>query len=97
MFSTSLNRRSENVIVEAIVIPKLELCNVKWQVFGANLVESADDTALEYAPEALNGASVKSRIIAIARSKATKQSMLTSRLYGLLRGACHRARIRATR
>jgi hypothetical protein len=28
---------------------------------------------------------------------ATKQSILSSRLYGLLRGACHRARVRATR
>jgi hypothetical protein len=37
--SCALNRRSENVIIEVIVIPKLELCNVKWQVFGANLVE----------------------------------------------------------
>src|SRR5258707_10056285 len=33
----------------------------------------------------------------IARSKATKQSTLTSRQHGLLRGACHRARVRATR
>src|SRR6266478_3375145 len=30
-------------------------------------------------------------------AKATKQSILTSRQHGLLRGACHRARIRATR
>jgi hypothetical protein len=34
----------------------------------------------------------------IARSEATKQSILSCLLfYGLLRGACHRARIRATR
>src|SRR5256886_15510851 len=37
------------------------------------------------------------QISVIARSKATKQSTLTSRQHGLLRGACHRARIRATR
>jgi hypothetical protein len=30
-------------------------------------------------------------------ASAAKQSMLSLRLYGLLRGACHRARIRATR
>src|SRR5213080_1804646 len=30
-------------------------------------------------------------------AQATKQSSFTSRLYGLLRGACHRARMRATR
>jgi hypothetical protein len=33
----------------------------------------------------------------IARSEATKQSNLPLLLHGLLRGACHRARIRATR
>src|SRR5260370_41681812 len=33
----------------------------------------------------------------IARSEATKQSTLPLPHYGLLRGACHRARIRATR
>jgi hypothetical protein len=33
----------------------------------------------------------------IARSEATKQSTLTLWINGLLRGACHRARIRATR
>src|SRR5258708_28201595 len=39
-----------------------------------------------------------SYIPVIARSEATKQSTLSFLLlYGLLRGACHRARIRATR
>jgi hypothetical protein len=32
LFSLSLNRRSENVIVEVIIVPELELCNVKVQV-----------------------------------------------------------------
>ena len=50
--STSLNRRSKNVIVEAILVPKLELRNVKMQVFLAHVVESADDAALEDRPEA---------------------------------------------
>jgi hypothetical protein len=39
----------------------------------------------------------ESPIAVIARSEATKQSSLAARLSGLLRGACHRARIRATR
>jgi hypothetical protein len=52
--SRALNRRSENVIVEAIIIPELELRNVKWHVFGADLVERANDAALENAPKALN-------------------------------------------
>jgi hypothetical protein len=36
---TSLNRRSENVLVDANIIPELELCNVEWHAFAANLVE----------------------------------------------------------
>ena len=58
MVLASLNRRSEIVIVEAIIIPELELCNVKMQVLFANIVECADDTALEDAPKAFNGLSV---------------------------------------
>ncbi len=40
-----LNRRSENFCVEAIIVPELELRNVEWQIFSANLVERGDDTA----------------------------------------------------
>jgi hypothetical protein len=54
MALASLNRRSENVIVTPIIVPELELRNVKWQVFPAYLVERADDATLEDAPEALN-------------------------------------------
>jgi hypothetical protein len=36
-------------------------------------------------------------VAVMVRSEATKQSILSLRLDGLLRGACHRARIRATR
>jgi hypothetical protein len=43
-----------------------------------------------------NGAKRKAHPV-IARSEATKQSILSSLLDGLLRGACHRERIRATR
>jgi hypothetical protein len=40
IFSRALNRRSENVIVEAIIIPELELRNVEWHVFAATLATS---------------------------------------------------------
>jgi hypothetical protein len=50
----SLNGGTEDVIVEAIIIPELELRNVKWHVLGADHVERANDTALEDAPEAIN-------------------------------------------
>jgi hypothetical protein len=36
----------------------LELRNVKWHVFAADLVERTDNTALEDAPKALNGLGV---------------------------------------
>lgn len=34
---SSADRCSENVIVESIVIPELELCNVKWPLGAATL------------------------------------------------------------
>jgi hypothetical protein len=57
---TPLNRRSENVVVEAIIIPELELCNVKMQVLFADIVECPHDTALEDAPKAFNRLGVNS-------------------------------------
>jgi hypothetical protein len=51
---TSLNRRSENVVIEAIIIAKLELSDIERQVFCADFVERADDAALENAPETFN-------------------------------------------
>jgi hypothetical protein len=50
----SSNRRSENVVVETIIVPELKLRNVKMQAFLVDVVECADDSALEDAPEALN-------------------------------------------
>jgi hypothetical protein len=41
--STSLNRRSENVVIKAIIIPELELCNVEMQVSSADIVECPHD------------------------------------------------------
>jgi hypothetical protein len=43
---TSFNRRSEKVIVEAIIVPELELRNVKMQLFLADAVECAKDPRL---------------------------------------------------
>jgi hypothetical protein len=74
--SHALNRRCENVIVEAIVIPKREVCNVKWQVFCANFVERTDNPALEDAPKASNGLSVHRTEDAPARvSKDGRESL----------------------
>jgi hypothetical protein len=52
--SASLNSRSKNIIIEAIIVPELELCNVKVQVFLAHVMGCADDPTLEDAPEAFN-------------------------------------------
>jgi hypothetical protein len=54
VFSRALNRRSENVIVKAVIIAKLKFSDIEREIFCADLMERADYTALEYAPEALN-------------------------------------------
>ena len=45
-FST-LSRRSENVVIRAVIIAELKFSDVQGQIFAAGLVERADDTALE--------------------------------------------------
>jgi hypothetical protein len=37
---------AENVLVGSIVVSKFELRNIQWHVFGVDLVESADNSAL---------------------------------------------------
>ncbi len=51
---TSLNRRSENVVVEPIVVSELKFRNVERQIFAANFMETSDHTAFEDAPETFN-------------------------------------------
>jgi hypothetical protein len=48
----SLNRRSENIVVEPIVVPELELSNVQRQIFAANFVIAAHNSAFENTPKA---------------------------------------------
>lgn len=52
--SASLNRRAENVRIEAVIIAELKLRNVQRQMLLADFVERADDTALEDAPKPFN-------------------------------------------
>ena len=40
------DRRSKNIRVHPVVVPKLKLCNVQREAFGTDFVETADDTAL---------------------------------------------------
>jgi hypothetical protein len=50
----SLNRCSKNVFVKAVTIFELTFCDVERQIFAADLVIAANDTAFEDAPKALN-------------------------------------------
>src|SRR5262249_46810025 len=45
---------SENIGVMPMVVAELKFRNVQRHVFGAHLVECADDAALEQRPETLN-------------------------------------------
>ena len=53
-YLASPNSRAENVVVKAIIVPELELRNVKMQIFLADVVEGANDPALNDRPKALN-------------------------------------------
>lgn len=52
--------RSKNIFVEAIVVPELKFRDIQRHVFRTDLVESADNAALEDAPEAFNRIGVDS-------------------------------------
>jgi hypothetical protein len=54
MISTPLDRCSKNVTVEPIIISELKLRDIQRHVFGAYLMERADDAALEDAPKPFN-------------------------------------------
>ena len=58
LVSTSLDRRSENICVFAIIITEMEFCNIESHIFPAHFVERADHAALEDRPEPFNGLSV---------------------------------------
>ena len=99
--SACADRRPENVCVEAVVIAELKFRDVQRHVLLADLMESADNTALDNGAEALNrigvnrAASVKSRMIdgALAttasaealRAKAAASILPFTRPHGLLR------------
>lgn len=54
MSLTPPDRFPENVGIEPIIIPELELCDVKWKVPAADFVIAADNAPLEDRPEAFN-------------------------------------------
>jgi hypothetical protein len=56
--SAGCYRGSENVVIKAVVVSELKFRDVQRHVLAADLVERADDAALEDAPKALNRLSV---------------------------------------
>src|SRR5205823_12757993 len=56
--SASLDRRSEDVRIHAVIIAELEFGNIQRHVFGAHLMERADHAAFEDRPEAFDGLSM---------------------------------------
>jgi hypothetical protein len=56
-FLTAFDRRAENVVIEAVIVAELEFGDI-GKVLGTDLVERANDTALEDAPEAFNPSAV---------------------------------------
>lgn len=56
--SAACYRLFEDIGVVAVVVAKLELCDVERQVFFADLMIGADDTALNQRPKAINCLSV---------------------------------------
>jgi hypothetical protein len=51
---TSFNRRFDNAIIEAVIIPELTLSDIEAKVLFTEIVEGPDDATLEDAPEAFN-------------------------------------------
>lgn len=49
------DRSPEDVFVVPVFIPKRELCDVKRNVLGADLVEGADHAALQDQPNPFDG------------------------------------------
>ena len=54
LFLASVDRRSEDVGIETVVVAELKFRDVQRQIFFADFVERADHAALEDRPEALN-------------------------------------------
>ena len=71
--------------------------NEKSYLFVARMSAATSGTTLIPPQISLRSSGRQVWSTVIARSEATQQSILPSLQYGLLRGACHRARIRATR
>src|SRR5665213_1389488 len=57
--SCALNRRSENVVLEAVIIAELRFSDIERQVLAADFMERTNNAALEYVPKAFNRLGVR--------------------------------------
>src|SRR5947209_836197 len=67
MILASRNCRSEDVRVSAIVVAELKFRNVERHVFAADLVERADNAALEDRPKAFDAIRVYEAVDVFAK------------------------------
>jgi hypothetical protein len=83
-----LNRCFENLRIVAVVISELKFRDVQRQIFGADFVKAANDTAFEDAPEALNRIGVYSAddVLADAVLDRLMRVVGEARIYCLLSG-----------
>jgi hypothetical protein len=58
VFSTFLDRCSEDIRVLAIIIAELEFGDIEREIFLADLVKASHDAALDERPEAFDGLSM---------------------------------------
>lgn len=60
LISACLDRCTEDVSIQALIIPKFKLVNVEMQILLADLVERANDPALHDGPKAFDGIGMNS-------------------------------------
>src|SRR5258706_2962699 len=69
MMLASFNRRSENVVIKAVIIPKLKLCDIQREVFCADFVERAD---VEQRPRQRQGIIVRGSLQPTSATKSAR-------------------------
>src|SRR5712692_5449414 len=68
MISASLDDRAENVRVLPIVVSEFKFFDVQRQIFRADFLERADDSALDEAPESFDGVRMNRAVDVFARA-----------------------------
>jgi hypothetical protein len=79
----SVDRRSENISVLAIVVAELKFRDVQRHIFGAHLVKCADDAALEDGPEVFDrvGVDCADHVLTLAMVNDAVRKVLAQSAY----------------